>query len=115
MQVIVVEELKGGAIEPMVPAEHWRLQAQAHSAAAEERACRELCTHFSWRKSLESTSPAELGSAAQPDDRVLPIVRPMPMSELLEALPGGEHAATPELDRAARADAIDERYRAAGR
>ncbi len=86
--------------------------AAGEFAAAEGRAR----PHFSRsQQPLQSTSPAELGSSAQPDDRVLPIAQPMAMSELLEALPGGEHAATPELARAAGADAIDERNRAAGR
>jgi hypothetical protein len=49
---------------------------------------RKLCTHFSWN---QSTLPEELGSAAQPDDWVLPIASSL--SEPLEALPGGKHAA----------------------
>ena len=53
-------------------------------------------SHFSWM------SPAELGSAAQPDEQGLPIARTL--SEPLEALPGGDHAVTPELARAAGAE-----------
>jgi hypothetical protein len=63
--------------------------------------------HFSWN---QSTSREELGSAAQPDDRVLPISSSL--SAPLEALPGGEHAATLEP---ARAVTTDEWYRAADR
>jgi hypothetical protein len=53
-------------------------------------------SHFSW------ASRVELSSAAQPDELGLPIA--VSLSEPLEALPGGDHAATPELARAAEAE-----------
>ena len=80
--------------------EHWRaMLAETQSAAAEERAQRQLCTPFSTES---STSREELGSAAQPDGSVFP--NSSSLSEPLEAQPGGEHAATPELARAAGAE-----------